>query len=281
MLGGNGMDAQRAIGRLNWPRIDSPAAAKLVRTLATTSLGLLALAAIFIGFRRSSGALAQPLPASVLAACGGLLALAAILFRRFFSPATSPGDRARKFAWWAAPSGVLVLWAGSLSLDGTAPSGLLALWGLLLAEEGWCWSRLWREHSRPGFAAPKRANDPIVAASSGHVLVSAIDDELDAGVTQQIIRRRESDGSESLEGWVRADVVAGQRHATAHLAICPPLDCRPQCFAESLDGPPAAIKVAQVLPYGVRFDVKLDEPAQEPGSVVIEFSIQAPASGPS
>ncbi len=47
----------------------------------------------------------------------------------------------------------------------------------------------------------------------------------------------------------------------------------PQCYAEQMDGPPARLKVAQVLAYGVRFEIKLEEPAEEPTSVVIEFSI--------
>jgi hypothetical protein len=41
-----------------------------------------------------------------------------------------------------------------------------------------------------------------------------------------------------------------------------------------MDGPPAQIKVAQVLPQGVRFEIKLDEPGTEASDVLVEFSIQ-------
>ncbi len=268
------MDALRVISRVAWPQIESSAVAKLVRTLAASWQGLLALAAILICLRRSSGALIQPLPPPVLVACGGLLATAALAFRAVFSTSLPGTDRRVTYSVWAAPSVVLALWAASLSLDGSATSGLLGLWGLPLAEEGWSWGRLWREQAGPAPCAPGRP--PVVEARAplGIALIGQADEELDATVTQQIVRRRQSDRSEAVEGWVRADLAVAQRHATAHVAICPPLDGLPECFAEQMAGPPAAIKVAQVLPYGVRFEIKLDKPAQEAASVVVEFSIQ-------
>ena len=271
------------MGRDNWPQIESLAIAKLVRTLAASWLALLALAAILVCIRRSSGALTQPLPPQALVAWGALLALAALTFRKAYSAATSAGNRLATYALWAAPSGVLALWAASLSLSGSATSGLLGLWGLLLVEEGWSWGRLWHEQAAPARQPVGGLRPQVVKAAtpSGMAVIGEAEDEPDASVTQQIVRRRQSDRSEGLEGWVRADLAASQRHATAHIAICPPLDGLPECFAEQLDGPPAAIKVAQVLPYGVRFEIKLDKPAQQATSVLVEFSIQSrPSAAP-
>jgi hypothetical protein len=89
-----------------------------------------------------------------------------------------------------------------------------------------------------------------------------------------VVRRCEPDGSETIAGWLRAAVPAAARHATAHVAICPPFEGLPECFAEQMDGPPAQVKVAQVLPHGVRFEIKLDERAAEASDVLVEFSIQ-------
>jgi len=274
------MDAQTAKSLATWPPIDSPAAMKLVRTLAVSALGLLAAGAILIGVRRAGGALIEPLSPEVLLGCGALLALAALGFRRVFL--ASPGlSRRTVYALWLAPSAVLLLWAASLSLDGSAVSGLLGLWCPVLVEEAWSWGRLWKQHST--IARPRDTAAPVPRGQSVQTPADlALSDEADGAgdpaVSQQIVRRRQSDAAEVVEGWVRARFVAGQRHATAHVAICPPLDRLPECFAEQMDGPPAQIKVAQVLPYGVRFEIKLDKPPSEASSVAIEFSIQSPSA---
>ena len=62
--------------------------------------------------------------------------------------------------------------------------------------------------------------------------------------------------------------------AIQHLAICPPFDHMPQCFVEQMDGPPAQVKVARVLPYGVRLEIKLDNVPKSAVDVSIEFSLQ-------
>jgi hypothetical protein len=77
-----------------------------------------------------------------------------------------------------------------------------------------------------------------------------------------------------LAGWFSAELAAGQRHATAHVAICPPLAGTLACYAEQNDGPEAEVRIAQVLPQGVRFEIKLDRPQGEASRVGIEFSIQ-------
>jgi hypothetical protein len=70
------------------------------------------------------------------------------------------------------------------------------------------------------------------------------------------------------------EFIANQRHGTAHVAICPPLARTPLCDAEPSDGPPAQVHVAQVLPYGVRIEIKLDQPAEEACRVTVELSIR-------
>jgi len=90
---------------------------------------------------------------------------------------------------------------------------------------------------------------------------------------QQMTRERGADGKEIVSGWIRVEFAAGQRHATAHVAICPPFDAAPHCAVEAVDGPSAQVKVAQALPHGARLDLKLDEPAPDATSVVVEFAL--------
>ncbi len=100
--------------------------------------------------------------------------------------------------------------------------------------------------------------------------------ELDAAasldVLQQLIRRRAADGGEILSGWLRVPLAASQRTANVHVAFCPPFPRTPQVAVEQLDGPAARIKKVQVLPYGVRLDLKLVEISDTADPVVLHFS---------
>jgi hypothetical protein len=276
------MDAQATIRRLDIPRASFPLGPQLARIVANSLLALLTLAGLLICIRRTSGALAEPLAASVLVGLGGLLSLSAVVFRASLPSAHWRGSRLALYAVWAAPSAVLMLWAAGLSLREASSGGLLGLWGLLVAEETWSWGRLWQYPSapaepngvavRPSLAAPQSGRSP-----AGAIVVDEGDEEIEA-ISQQVVRRRQPDGSETIEGWVRTEFLRGQRHGAAHVAICPPLDRVPRCFAEQMDGPAAQIKVGQVLAYGARFEIKLDKPAERATSVIVEFSIHGPAA---
>lgn len=280
------MDARTATLGIGSPAIDSPtvdslAVAALARAVAATGFSLLALGGVVILTRRLSGALAAPLSLGTLLACACLLGAAALLFRAAFQPPARFRERWSEYLFCALPSGVLLPWAIGLSAPGTG-GGLIALWGVLLLEEGWSWGQLRRRMP----VAPRLESTTSNLAELPMSALSELDqfltepeslvetDEPDEAISQQVVRRRESDGSETIAGWLRADVPAAARHATAHVAICPPFDGLPQCFAEQMDGPPAQIKVAQVLPHGVRFEIKLDEPGALAADVLVEFSIQ-------
>ncbi len=85
--------------------------------------------------------------------------------------------------------------------------------------------------------------------------------EPSADVLQQLTLRTTAEGGQELSGWLRLSLAAGQRTGSLHVAFCPSFDAAPQVQAEAVSGPGCRIKAAQVLPYGARLDVKLDEPA--------------------
>ncbi len=271
------MEASSAFAAPIDRRFDAPVLARLGRVLALSALGMLVVAGLVIFTRRAAGALSQPLSPAVLAALGLALAGLAVLFRRTFSGI--PIARATAYVLWAAPSVVLLIWAAAVSLEGSDTLGLVALFGVLLLEEGYSWGRLPAKFDVP----QQRGKTPIASLDPRPVVVppadevgdvAALEADRDEAVTQHVIRRQDGTG-EAIEGWLRVEFAAAQRHATAHLAICPPLDRVPECFAEQMDGPPAQIRIAQVLAYGVRFEIRLDQPSEEPASVFVEFSIQA------
>ncbi len=94
-------------------------------------------------------------------------------------------------------------------------------------------------------------------------------------VTQQVVRLQEPDGTETISGWLRASFLPGQRTTRVHLAFCPPFASVPAVEVEQTDGPPARIKTVQLLPYGVRFDLKLSDDAEESLTVLLQFSAHA------
>ncbi len=91
-------------------------------------------------------------------------------------------------------------------------------------------------------------------------------------VVQQLTRMKPPAGPEMVVGWLRLPLEPGQRSGVLHAAFCPPLEGPPIIEFEQIDGPPARIKVTQAYAYGARFEVKLPQPIEEAGFVVVQFS---------
>jgi hypothetical protein len=211
------------------------------------------------------------------------LALAAIMFRRWVAAEVDAARPSTRYVLSAVPTVVLALWVIGLLLPGTSAGGVIALVGLLVIEEAWAWRITWRG-ARAVVVAPiaepiDGQRVPMEAPALGASVVEELDDEINEqeGLLQRAVRRRE-DGGEVIEGFLVAEFAAGERQTAAHLAICPPFARVGVCDAEPVDGPASQVKVAQVLPYGVRFEVKLDEPADEPCTVTIEFVVRERAA---
>ena len=99
------------------------------------------------------------------------------------------------------------------------------------------------------------------APADGDLIEESEPTEPAADVLQQLTLRTTAEGGQELSGWLRMPLTAGQRTGSLHVAFCPSFDQMPQVQAEAVSGPDCRIKAAQVLPYGARLDVKLDEPA--------------------
>ena len=78
------------------------------------------------------------------------------------------------------------------------------------------------------------------------------------------------DAGDTCYGWLRATFEAGQRTESIHVAFCPPFLQTPKMHVEQLDGPTTRIKVAQLLPYGARLELRL---AEASGNAVVEAII--------
>jgi hypothetical protein len=269
--------------------------------------GLLTLLAVTLCQRRLSGALAAP-PTGALLLGGALLVCLSCAARaawRFESPRLS---QFAAFCLWLAPTGAVVLSAAAMSAPGTSGLGLASLWLLIVAVEGWSLWSSWPRRFRATAAAapvksggaPRRNNsekrrrfDPAQSRTIKPPTVNPppieLSDELapdeslaDKRVWQHLTRRHDEATGDVLDGWIRAAFLVGQRTATAHVAFCPPFRVAPRCDVEQVDGPPARIKVAQVLAHGVRFEIKLTPGIEPPCEVRFEFcAYEAADDGPS
>jgi hypothetical protein len=268
------MDATSAIpARPPLPAL-APLAVDLWRLVTLWLVAMLSLGAVVVCARRAGGALAEPLPSAVLLAWMALVGGCVLAFRA--APAASFAQRGpATAARWGGTTLLMLLWIAGLSLPGTAPPVLIGIWGIVLAVEAISWARRSALLNRGTSYYDRPARFDAALGTSVIRPTSLVVEDIESleQVSQRLVRKRD-DGGEVIEGWLRVELAAQQRHATAHLAICPPLACTPRCYAEPSAGPGADVKVAQVLPYGVRFEIKLDAAASEPTSVVIDFAIR-------
>lgn len=258
----------------------------VVRAGLAALLGVLLITAAVLLLRRVLGALVAPLPPAVLAVAGISLAAVAGVVRTASRRMPSSGGAGD----WRWPVQILtslavLAVAFSVSVPGSGWLGLTGLWGAVLVGEALSWrpfripslrwpyrlprlSALRRVSKLPARIDPPHRPTPHGArADLSHPKVA-----LAAEVLQQLTRRQLADGVEELAGLLRVSFAPGQRTENVHVAFCPPFAMAPQLTVAQLGGPPARMKTAQLLPYGVRIDLKLSGPAETDASVLLEFS---------
>jgi hypothetical protein len=289
--------ATQAIGRPSvWRSIG-----ELVPSLVIALVGVQASVSLLLVQRRLAGALMDPGGGALLAA--GLLAVALAAAPRTIARATCRPLRSPLYfgaVWWM-PALALLLALLALSVRGSAWWAVGVIWAAAIAEEAWCWAPLTRGGAiqgpfvlgslpRNGFPRPsplrwrRRADEPRLRrdkSNSRHeptekvAVQRAAAEQPVADVWQQTSRAYEADGADALRGTLRAFLAVGQRTAHVHLAFCPPFVRLPQLDYRQTAGPAARVKLGQLLPYGVRLDVKLDEAAGAPATVLLELTARS------
>ncbi len=268
-----------------------PRYVELARWTAGLLVVVLSLGAALLCWRRAVGALSNPLDSAALLAVALLVVMIAVVARaagRFRAAGARSGSVQTCQA--VLLSVAVLATGGALSLRGTPLAGLVVLWVVLIAEEGWAW----RPGTLPGLPKmprwrrlrlrPVRVDDAQAVAPHGTVHSDdrpmVADNPPDDTVTQKTTRSQAADGTESLSGWLRIPLASGQRTANVHVAFCPPFAHTPRARVKQLDGPEARVKTVQLLPYGVRFDLKLREPSESAAAVLLQFSAEAASVTP-
>ena len=85
-------------------------------------------------------------------------------------------------------------------------------------------------------------------------------------------------GAECVRGRVCVAVSKGARSGYGHVGFCPPLALQPTVdVTTDYDGVEAMVTAAEVLPWGVRIECRLDEPAEETIEIPVDIIATTPA----
>jgi hypothetical protein len=252
--------ARRAAPDHDVARLVAEAAAAVAAAGAVGAGGVIAL-------RRLAGAI-EPAGAAALGAAvvvGIALVLAADVARRWNRGASLlPPLAARAglvlavvaLAWPPRAAG----WPAVATAAGAAGAALAA-WPRAGSRRGRLESSSGRRRGPAAGPAPGRRRDP------------------QPGQVRQRFERRELEaGGERVRGRIVVAIPAGAKAGYGHLGFCPAFVTTPTVqVSTAYDGVEAVVSAAEVLPWGVRVECRLAEPAEEPVEIPVDLVAEAPA----
>ena len=264
--------------------------------------GSLAVAcgAVLVLRRLDGGFAPPPGPEALLATCGAgllLVALGDLAGRSTASRATVP-----PMAWLPAVLARLGLLMGVAAVGlpprGTSSVDTLAtaaavFVSLVAVVRGPVADRvgIWLERRRPAAAgrreAPIAAAAPPTAALATEAMATSPESMPPAGwssglpagsLLQRFERLALPEGAECVRGRLCVAVPKGTRSGYGHVGFCPPLPSQPTVDVTSdYDGVEAVVSAAEVLPWGVRIECRLDEPAEETIEIPVDILVTTAA----
>ena len=251
-----------------------------VLTPRATALAMAAAMGAFvlmIAERRLVGAAATPLhPLLLFTVLVTTIATAAGLRLLIRLDAASTIGQQRLVVW--APRISLIVLAVALWTPGTPPWVGALVVTLAVAGEVLTTGRLTRIDSIARRGAWRRnapSSRPVRATDAAKIADERLrGTAADEGSIEQTTERCQlHDGGSLLRGRIRTSFKPGQRTAWSHVAFCPPFDHIPRLEFEQIHGPNARIKVGSLLPYGVRFELKLMRASDREESVTLTFVV--------
>ena len=270
-----------------WPRllpVGDPLIAIASAALATAVIAAVAVAAVLL-VRRLVGGFAVSPPAGI----AWLVAAAGIAFVAAADAAVRSG-LVRRWVAFLGRSGLVLAAVAVFPGVGTGPEGLPGLAAICVAAG--------TAFLPPPGAAGRRRHRPA-ARSRGMPAVPVIDRPpappwdpppphpgglpaallppgipLAADCRQRFERFTTEAGHDRVVGQVMVELAVGSRTGHAHVGFCPPFLSTPAVeVTTDYDGVEAVVSAAEVLPWGVRVECRLSEPAEE--AVTIPVTIHA------
>lgn len=95
---------------------------------------------------------------------------------------------------------------------------------------------------------------------------------------QRFERREVAAGTDRIRGRIVVVIPAGAKSAAGHLGFCPAFAETPTVrVSTAYDGVEAVVSAAETLPWGVRVECRLAEPAEEPLEIPVDLVAEAAA----
>ena len=89
------------------------------------------------------------------------------------------------------------------------------------------------------------------------------------------------DGTEHLRGQLIVNLPTGTRLATGHVGFCPSFPFIPTVeVTTEFDALEVSVTAAEILPWGVRIECRVEEPIDEQTSVPVSISVNKPSESP-
>lgn len=267
-----------AVGRVWHPRGASLFAAADVRRVAGSFLAITTSAAgLLVAARRLAGGVTLGLSSGGMAATVVVM-LTCLAASDWLLPRDDrPWPRKLALAclpriglWaclWGVSGGSLGRGTGAIALVGAA----VAL--LPLRRRDWT---QWLRQPRP-LTRVQRPQQPTLPPgqtrdTTARLPTLATIPRDDESFLQQQIRRRTTAGGESIRGTVVVSFQTGERLAVAHVGFCPPFQESPTVhLSTAYDEMDAVVTPGEVLPWGIRVECRLEEAAEDPFDIPVDF----------
>jgi len=238
----------------------------LRRGVAAVAGGGLLVIGIVLLVRLASGALTPPTPAIVL-----LAGLATCALLGVTDAAASPSG------WWLAAVagrvGLIVTVGALVAAPRHAGAADWAARGIVLAAT---LAALIGKRTRPASATPRGA---LVRSAHARERPGS-DPGRHAGarrppgaLRQRLERYERVDGTDFLRGTIVVQIPAGAKAGHGHVGFCPSFAALPTVQVSTpYDGVDATVNAAEVLPWGVRIECRLADPAEERVEIPVTVS---------
>lgn len=241
-------------------------AAGLVRAgLATVAgVGLLA-AGLVLAVRLAWASWEPPAPLVVLAT-----ALAAIALAKVADLAADSGGL--PLIPLVARAGLVAAVAAMSLAPRTGTTGDWVARGFIIAAAA---AALPVPRRRPGTARRHEGERPAAARSPRRHRVAR---RRPPGILRQRFARFEQpDGSDAVTGTLVVAIPAGAKTGYGHVGFCPSFTTLPTVeVTTGYDGVEAIVAAAEILPWGLRVECRLADPAEEPLEIPITIVARAP-----
>ena len=130
---------------------------------------------------------------------------------------------------------------------------------------------------RPGSAPPSRDHRRPTRSAPARRRRRPATDRLRGRLRQRFTRYDAHEGGDRLRGRINVEIGAGTRLAHGHVGFCPAFAATPAVVVSTdYDGVEATVTAAEVLPWGVRVEVRLAEPAEEPLQIPVDLLVRGP-----